>query len=49
MSTIRIKALEIAQNRPAVAVQAPASKHSDYYETQVFGNTAMKAYLSREA
>lgn len=46
---MRFKALEIAQNRQPVKVETPSNKISDYYGSSVFGETAMRQYLSKEA
>jgi glutamine synthetase len=48
-STIRLKALEMAQNRPKVKVDLPSDKISDYFGSQVFGEKAMKTHLGKEA
>ncbi len=49
MTLMRFKALEIAQNRQPVKVETPSHKISDYYGANVFGETAMRQYLSKEA
>ncbi|MBC7923989.1 MAG: glutamine synthetase III [Ferruginibacter sp.] len=46
MATLRFKALEVAQARPAAVVRAPSSKVSDYYGTNVFGTEAMRSTLT---
>lgn len=46
---MRFKALEIAQNRTPVKVEFPSPKISDYYGCDVFGENAMRQYLSKEA
>lgn len=48
-SAIRMKALEMAQNRTPVKVDLPSSKISDYFGSMVFGDKAMKQHLSKEA
>ncbi|TNE81122.1 MAG: glutamine synthetase type III [Bacteroidetes bacterium] len=48
-SSIRLKALEMAQQRAAVKVDLPSTKISDYFGSAVFGDKAMKAHLSKEA
>ncbi|MDX5319461.1 MAG: glutamine synthetase III, partial [Bacteroidota bacterium] len=48
-SAIRLKALEMAQNRAKMKVELPSDKISDYFGSQVFGDKAMKAHLSKEA
>ncbi len=49
MTLMRFKALEIAQNRQPIQVETPSSKISDYYGSNVFGETAMRQHLSKEA
>lgn len=49
MSTLRFKALETVQNRVTVTVVPPSSKVSDYYSINVFNDTTMKSFLSKEA
>ncbi|MCU0442937.1 MAG: glutamine synthetase III [Bacteroidia bacterium] len=49
MSTLRFKALELAQSRSLVAVSAPSNKVSDYFNINVFNDQAMKSFLSKEA
>ncbi|MES2779420.1 MAG: glutamine synthetase III [Bacteroidota bacterium] len=49
MSTLRFKALEIAQSRAQVSVTPPSSKVSDYFNANVFNDIAMKSFLSKEA
>jgi len=39
----------MAQNRQKVKVELPSDKISDYFGSQVFGEKAMKAHLSKEA
>jgi len=39
----------MAQNRPRIKVDLPSDKISDYFGSQVFGEKAMKAHLSKEA
>jgi glutamine synthetase len=46
---MRFKALEIAQNRQPIKVETPSHKISDYYGANVFGESAMKQHLSKEA
>ncbi|QHT67458.1 glutamine synthetase type III [Rhodocytophaga rosea] len=48
MAVLRFKALEYAQNRPAVVVSPPSTKVSDYYGTNVFGLDAMRSNLSAD-
>jgi glutamine synthetase len=48
-SSIRLKALEMAQARAALKVEPPSAKISDYYGSMVFGDKAMKMHLSKEA
>lgn len=48
-SSIRLKALEMAQNRPKVKVDLPSDKISDYFGSQVFGEKAMKTHLGKDA
>lgn len=49
MSTLRFKALELAQSRSLVSVSAPSNKVSDYFNINVFNDQAMKSFLSKEA
>jgi len=49
MSTLRFKALELAQSRTQVTVTVPSIKVSDYFNTNVFNDLAMKSFLSKEA
>ncbi len=49
MSTIRIKALETAQNRQPVKVEVPSTKISDFYASNVFNTATMRTFLSKEA
>lgn len=49
MSTLRFKALETVQHRTPVTVTSPSNKVSDYFNSNVFNDAAMKASLSREA
>lgn len=49
MTLMRFKALEIAQNRQPVKVETPSPKISDYYGSNVFGESAMRQHLSKEA
>lgn len=49
MSTLRFKALETVQNRVPVAVTPPSNKISDYFNVNVFNDTAMQTYLPKEA
>lgn len=49
MTLMRFKALEIAQNRQPIKVETPSHKISDYYGANVFGESAMKQHLSKEA
>jgi glutamine synthetase len=49
MSTLRFKALELAQSRTLVSVSAPSNKVSDYFNVNVFNDQAMKSFLSKEA
>lgn len=48
-SSIRLKALEMAQQRAQIKVDLPSSKISDYFGKNVFGERSMKAHLSKEA
>jgi glutamine synthetase len=49
MSTLRFKALEIAQSRSQVTVALPSTKISDYFNSNVFNDSAMQTFLSKEA
>jgi glutamine synthetase len=48
MAVLRFKALEYAQNRPAITVTPPSNKVSDYYGINVFGMEAMRNTLSAD-
>jgi glutamine synthetase len=48
MAVLRFKALELAQSRPAQAVNPPSNKVSDYYGSNVFGVDAMRSTLSSD-
>ncbi|MCU0444269.1 MAG: glutamine synthetase III [Microscillaceae bacterium] len=48
MAILRFKAIELAQNRPSVVVERPADKVSDFFGSNVFGDQAMKTYLSAD-
>ncbi len=49
MLTLRSKALEIVQSRGTVAIQKPSEKVSDFFAKNVFTDTSMQAFLSKEA
>ena len=49
MSTIRFKALESLINREPIMNTAQPEKISDYFGKGVFGETAMREFLSKEA
>ena len=49
MSTIRFKALESLINREPIMNAAQPEKISDYFGNGVFGETAMREFLSKEA
>lgn len=49
MSTIRFKALESLINREPIMNSAQPEKISDYFGKGVFGETAMREFLSKEA
>jgi glutamine synthetase len=49
MSTIRFKALESLINRAYEPVGPAIEKISDYYGKHVFGDIAMREYMSKEA
>jgi len=49
MSTLRFKALETVQHRTTINVISPSTKVSDYFNSNVFNDAAMKVYLSKEA
>src|SRR6187402_1771439 len=46
MAILRFKALERVESRPTVVATAPASKVSDYYGSNVFGDDAMRSTLT---
>ena len=49
MSNIRFRALETVQHRQPVTVQLPEGKVSDYFAQNVFNQTQMQKYLSKDA
>ncbi len=49
MSTLRFQALQTALSRNTVNVSRPSEKISDYYNTNVFTDKAMKHFLSKDA
>lgn len=49
MPTLRFNALKTALSRTPVLVKAPSEKVSDFYNTNVFNDSAMKNFLSKEA
>lgn len=49
MLTQRSRALETVQNRKKVTVIRPSDKVSDYFNSNVFNDIAMKRYLTKEA
>jgi len=49
MLTLRSKALDTVQARKTVSVTPPSEKISDYFNTNVFNENAMKQFLSKEA
>lgn len=49
MLTLRSKALETVQNRKTVSVTPPAIRVSEYFNTNVFTDSAMMEFLSKEA
>ncbi|MBC7384455.1 MAG: glutamine synthetase III [Bacteroidia bacterium] len=49
MLTLRSKALDTVQNRKSVSVNPPSTKISDYFNINVFSDTSMKEFLSKEA
>jgi glutamine synthetase len=49
MPTLRFNALKTALSRNPVLVKAPSEKVSDFYNTNVFNDSAMKNFLSKEA
>ncbi|MEO1652857.1 MAG: glutamine synthetase III, partial [Bacteroidota bacterium] len=48
MAFLRFRALEIAQNRPALSVHPPAEKISDFFGVNVFDDEKMRASLSSD-
>lgn len=48
MSTLRFKALESVYTRRPLEVQAPSSKVSDFYGTNVFGRHSMREYMPED-
>ncbi len=49
MSTLRFKALETVLGRTSIKVNPPSFKVSDYYNSRVFNDAAMKNFLDKEA
>ncbi|MFA6260547.1 MAG: glutamine synthetase III [Bacteroidia bacterium] len=49
MSILRFKAIEKVQNRTSIKVNLPSTKISDYFNANVFSDTAMKSFLDKEA
>ncbi len=49
MSTLRFKAIETVLNRKSVKVNLPSNKISDYYNSRVFNDAAMKNFLDKES
>jgi glutamine synthetase len=49
MARLRFKAVEEAQNRPAIKVEVPTGKVTDFYGTNIFNDEVMRAMLSPEA
>jgi glutamine synthetase len=49
MAIMRFKALELAYNRPLIAVNTPTEKVTDYFGSYTFNDEVMKTTLSPEA
>jgi glutamine synthetase len=49
MSSLRFKAIERVLNRTSVKVNIPSTVVSDYYNSRVFSDSAMKNFLDKEA
>jgi glutamine synthetase len=49
MPTLRFNALKTALSRNPVLTKAPSEKVSDFYNSNVFNDSAMKNFLSKEA
>lgn len=49
MSSLRFKAIEKVQNRTQVKVNVPSTTVSDYFNSRVFNDAAMKNFLDKEA
>ncbi len=49
MSSLRFTALAKVQNRTSIKVNVPSTKISDYYNSRVFSDSAMKNFLDKEA
>lgn len=49
MSSLRFKAIEKVQNRSQVKVNVPSTTVSDYFNSRVFNDAAMKNFLDKEA
>ena len=49
MASLRFKAVEKVLNRSTVKVSAPSTRVSDYFNSNVFNDAAMKNFLDKEA
>lgn len=49
MSSLRFKAIERVQNRKPIKVNVPSTIISDYFNSRVFNDAAMKNFLDKEA
>jgi glutamine synthetase len=49
MASLRFKAIETVLNRTTVKVVPPSDKVSDYFNSHVFNDSAMKNFLDKEA
>lgn len=49
MTSLRFSAIEKILNRPNISVKTPSTKISDYFNSNVFNDFAMKNFLDKEA
>lgn len=48
-ATLRFRALDSVNNRPAIPATSPAAKISEYFGTHVFGKVAMREFIATDA
>ncbi|MCU0423476.1 MAG: glutamine synthetase III [Bacteroidia bacterium] len=49
MTTLRFSAIQQVLRRPVIKVSTPSAKVSDYFNSHVFNDAAMKSFLDKEA